>query len=257
MPEYRSVSQLKQYEQCPLSYKLDRIDKVWNRPAAWLDHGTAVHKAVEEFWKSGGVLTLEDAVGIASEAYSSGINRLLEETPNADVWFSSGRYRGFADIERRAEIVPEMVERFYQWAAAHPDYKVWEASDGTPGVEIGFDVEIGGVRVRGFIDLVMTDPEGRVVVVDVKTGAQPGDEFQLAVYGQALKIAYGVDVATGYYWMGKTGRLTRPYDLSIVPLEEIEERFRLTDDGIRNGRFDPRPGDHCRRCPVATSCPAV
>src|SRR5690606_39322260 len=89
------------------------------------------------------------------EEYSAGINRRLADTPNADVWFESGRYRGFDDIERRAEIVPEMVARYYDYVANNPDVCViWVADDGTPGIALGIVIDLDGVRVRGYIDQV-------------------------------------------------------------------------------------------------------
>ena len=258
MPEYRSVSQLKQFEQCGLQFKLDRIDKAWNRPAAWFDHGTAVHSAVEAFEKSGRTMTLEAAQKLAVEEYSAGINRRLADTPNADVWFESGRYRGFDDIERRAEIVPEMVARYYDYVANNPDdCVIWVADDGTPGIELGFDIDLEGVRVRGYIDQV-TDRGNTVHVRDIKTGSQPGDTFQLRVYALALEETYGVTCPTGDYWMGREGRPVpkrKPHDLTTVSRSEVVDRFHAADEGIRAERFEPNPGEHCRRCSVKTSCP--
>src|SRR5690606_39161160 len=66
------------------------------------------------------------------------------------------------------------------------------------------DVELDGVRVRGYIDQVLkADSDDSVRGRDVKTGAQPGDALQLKVYAVALEDTYGVQAPTGDYWMGK------------------------------------------------------
>lgn len=248
---HRSVSQIKQYEQCPYAYKLARIDKVWERPAAWLPHGTAVHAAIEAWEKSGRTMSLEATQQVFREEYAKGINELCERTPNFNYWFSSGPYRGEADAERRFGIGLAMVEKYIKWATGHPEEVIWVADDGTPGVEIGFDFDLDGVRMRGYIDLVLWD-----LVRDVKTGALPGDTFQLAVYGVALEEQYGHKVSRGDYWMGKTGKPTVPYNLADISRQEIVDRVHAADEGIRAEKFDPKPSpDNCGRCTVATSCP--
>lgn len=258
MPSYRSVSQLKQYEQCPWAYKLARVDKVWERPAAWLSHGTAVHSAVEEYEKSGRELPLEKALDVFREEYAKGINEACQLTPNFNYWFSSGRYRGLEDTERRYDVGLEMVIRYYEWAAKHPEESVWAAPDGVPAVEQEFNIDLDGVRVRGFIDqvIVVVRKDGRIEVRvrDVKTGAMPGDAFQLKTYAVAVYDQYGEEISAGDYWMGKTGKATRPYNLTTVSRQEVVDRFHAVDEGIKAERWDPKPGDHCARCPVATSC---
>ena len=67
---HRSVSQLQQYTKCPMAYKLSRIDKVWQRPAAWLIQGSAVHEAIEAWEKSGRTMTLEEATEDDLESYN-------------------------------------------------------------------------------------------------------------------------------------------------------------------------------------------
>ena len=49
MPKHRSVSQYNVFARCAYRYKLERIEKVWQRPASWLSQGLGVHKAMEEW----------------------------------------------------------------------------------------------------------------------------------------------------------------------------------------------------------------
>src|SRR5690606_40927541 len=80
----------------------------------------------------------------------------------------------------------------------YPEEVIWVAEDGTPGIELGFDVDLDGVRVRGYIDQVLkADSDDSVRVRDVKTGAQPGDALQLKVYAVALEDTYDVRAPTG------------------------------------------------------------
>lgn len=252
---HRSVSQYNQFYRCSWAYKLARIDKKWQRPAAWLPQGSAVHEAVEAYEKSGRTMTLEQAQQVYDESYSAHVTRYAEETPNFDYWSRSGPYAGEDDINRRFEIGREQVAKYIRWATSTDDRVVWIAPDGTPGIELGFDIDLDGVLVRGFIDQVSVVGDD-VEVVDVKTGATPGDDFQLGVYSVALAETYGIEPPRlGAYWMGKSGKLTYPYEIGEWTRERVSAAFRRLEDDIQAERFEPKPDPKvCLFCSVATSC---
>lgn len=261
MSEHRSVSQINSYERCPYAYYLARIKRVWQRPAAWLAQGTAFHEAAEAKVKAdiaGPTLTTDAVKGLFTAAYQRSINEALEITPNPSYWFRSGPYDGATDIVRRHQLGLDQIDRFAAWQNSHPEEVIWIAPDGTPGVEIGFDIDLDGVLIRGFIDACLDsgDPNVGVIVRDYKTGNQPGDDFQLAVYALALAEEYGIDKPeVGEYWMARTGKPTFPYDLTVYSRQEIVDRFGQLDADIRAEKFDPRPDPKvCQFCDVATSC---
>ena len=264
-PKPRSVSQLKQFEKCPYAYKLARIYKVWRRPAAWLPQGSAVHEALEAWERSNREMTLEEAQDVFRESYRKYTNSQCKTTPNWDWWFKSGPYDGFRDTERRYEIGLEQVEKLINWALDHPDERVWIAPDGKPAIELSFSITLGGITVRGFIDLVVEvyNPktgEWELRVRDYKTGNDPGDDFQLGVYALAVALKYGIPAPkTGDYFMagkkGKPGKPTYPYDLTEWDEEAVTAAFLELEEKLKAGEFpaDPEP-DKCNFCDVNTSC---
>lgn len=255
MGDPRSVSQYNQYERCPHAYYLSRKEQAWRRPAAWLAQGVAFHEVAELWKKAGEEFTLEDAREAFQTAYAREINEACALTPNLEFWFASGPHRGEQDIARRWAIGLEQVEKFDRWIADHPDEVIWIAPDGTPGIELSFDIELDNVRVRGFIDAVLQMEDGSLLVRDYKTGNSPGDDFQLATYKIAVEELADVEVTTGEYWMAKTGKPTKPFDLTKWTREEITRMFRELDENIEAERFDPKPErQKCRVCDVASSC---
>ncbi|ASZ75503.1 exonuclease [Mycobacterium phage Kimona] len=257
--KYRSVSQLKQYEQCPFAYKLARIDRKWKRPAAWTAQGSAVHAAIEAWERSGRTMSLEAMQAVFRESYKEHINEACAITPNFEWWFASGPYKGRQDIARRMDIGLEQCARYIEWATDHTEERIWVTPGGKPAIELPFDIELGGVQVRGYIDAVVV-VEGRrgpeLVVRDHKTGNQPGDDFQLGVYKVALKVQYGVDAPKGDYWMGKSGKATYPYNLDHWTVETVTEKFQELEAKVTAGEFPPRPdSDTCRFCDVSYDCP--
>lgn len=127
-----------------------------------------------------------------------------------------------------------------------------------------------GVRVRGRIDRLERDAEGRLVVVDVKTGRSPVSKddaqshAQLAMY--QLAIAEGVlphgDGAGGgrLVYLGKIGvagateREQNP--MTSDDREEWRQRVQQAAGATRGPEFVARINDGCTHCPVRAMCPA-
>lgn len=247
--EWRSPSQLNEYERCPHAYYLSRRLKVWKRPAAWLAHGTAVHKAIELWELSGRVMTPEEVLQAFRSEYSAQINEELKSTPNAKSWFSSGPYNGMKDIPRRYLVGQEHVQNVLSYYDEHPDM-VPDMLEGKLGVEYAFDVYFGSVRVVGYIDSIM-----KVVPYDYKTGTMPGGDEQLATYAGVLKQSFDIPFSSGFYFMARTGKPTKPYDLTGWSLQRLEDVYGQLDANIKAERFDANPSpDVCGRCPVSSSC---
>lgn len=252
-PEHRSVSQYNTYQKCPYAYKLARIDKVWSRPAAWLGMGSAVHEAAEMWEKSFRQMSVEDAQEVFRESYERHINEACETTPDLDRWFASGPYKGAADIERRYNIGLQHVETYIDYYENHPQEVIWIDSDGTPGIELSFDMALDGVLVRGFIDSIIQSPEG-LIVRDIKTGNKPGDEFQLAVYAVAVNKVYNIKPNILEYFMTKTGTMV-DHPIEGWSEEKITEMFSSLERNIKDGLFPPKPSkSNCGFCDVSDSC---
>jgi DNA helicase-2/ATP-dependent DNA helicase PcrA len=86
-------------------------------------------------------------------------------------------------------------------------------------IEAPFQVVLGGHVVRGRIDAVYRDDDGRDEVVDWKTGAGSADVLQLAVYRVAWARLTGVpegQVGAAFVYVGQD-RVERPADLLGSP----------------------------------------
>ncbi|MGW6624242.1 PD-(D/E)XK nuclease family protein [Nocardia sp. NPDC055002] len=256
---HRSVSQRNSYHRCSWGYKLERLDGCWQRPAAWLYQGTAVHYAAEVWELSGRTMSLEDAQDAYRESYAKETNEALAADPNMEVWFRSGPYAGEQDIQRRFQIGLEQVEKYLAWYAAHPWEVIAKTREGKLMAEIGFDMDLGGVKVRGYIDAVIYDEKRKLWIVrDNKTGNKPGDDFQLGTYKVALEEMGEVEpgeITIGDYWMGRTGKPTTEFDISDWTRDAIRGEFIELEALITAGEFEPDPEPNkCMFCNVQTSC---
>src|ERR1051326_257854 len=132
MSDVRSYSQLGAYDRCPYMYYLERVEKVWQRPAAWLPMGTAVHEAAEAWGLSGKTMDLEVAQIVFENVYQRETNKYLADTPNPNYWFRSGPYKGPEDIVRRYNLGREHVARYIAWYQKHPEQVPFRLANGTP-----------------------------------------------------------------------------------------------------------------------------
>lgn len=254
MVEHRSVSQVKELQDCGWKYYLHRIEKKWERPAAWLTQGLALHEAGEAWELSFRAMSLEEAQRIYTESYDKHTNRLCEDTPNFGFWFRSGPYRGKQDIERRYGLGLEQVGRYVTYyTEKHPEEKPLILDDGEPAVEWEFDVKFGDVQVKGVIDFILCDFRPR----DNKSGNKPPNDegLQLGTYAGVIEQVLGVKPTEGDFWMGKTGKPTVPYDISDWTQQRLADVYGEADEIIREGRFEPDPEpSKCMFCPVAEDC---
>lgn len=254
MVEHRSWSQLEQYNRCPEAYRLARLERVWKRPAAWLPMGSAVHKAAEVWEKSNRTLPAEDVRDVFRKDYAHEVGIYLEETPNMSFWQHSGPYDGEADIERRYKVGLEHVDRYLLWYQKHPEQIIWITPDGTPAIELEFDLDLGGVQVKGMLDQAIINELDVIVARDIKTGNKPGQVEQLSLAGVAITAADpSVTPTKGDFLMTKSGYPTFPYDLIDVTV--LTDKFVTMDEAVRAGNFPAKPEDaKCARCDVADSC---
>ncbi|PZS20837.1 MAG: ATP-dependent helicase [Pseudonocardiales bacterium] len=138
------------------------------------------------------------------------------------------------------------------------------------GTEQGFEVEVGDAVIRGRVDRLERDRDGRLVVVDLKTGkSKPKpDELpkhpQLAAYQLAIEHgafetlgerpggALLVQLAAG----GEKGSEQRqgPLAESDDP-DWIAEQVRYVAARLRGSAFTATIGTDCRSCDAVASCP--
>lgn len=253
MVNHRSVSQHNSFVRCSWSYKLNRIDKVWQRPASWLSQGLGVHVAMEEWERSERTKSREELIEIYREEFIRSVNEQAEDTPNFDYWFGSGPYSGPVDLERRFGVGETQLLGLLDYCEQSKDV-IWETPDNDKAIELEFNVELGGVMVKGFIDQIVETPSG-LIVRDIKTGSKPGDIFQLATYSEAIRIMHGVTINLGDYLMGKTGKPTKPIEITDEDRAGVHESFEWLEKEIQAGNFEPSPErNKCAMCSVQLSC---
>jgi RecB family exonuclease len=178
-----------------------------------------------------------------------------DELDFGGVWFN-----------RKQRVVAEqMVGRFLSWHDSNPRELV--------GVEEAFTAVLSdGVQIRGRVDRVERDGEGRAVIIDIKTGTTKPSDADLARHPQ--RGVYQLATLLGAF---ERHGLTEPGGAALVqvgkaagkdPREQTqpalsddpnprwaEEMVETVATGMAAGVFTAQVNDGCRTCAAKASCP--
>jgi hypothetical protein len=149
---------------------------------------------------------------------------------------------------------PIMVERWIAWRNGEHPYVLWEPTPGTAAIELGLNPIWNGVPVQMHIDRVMINPNGELVVIDLKTGSRnPTSDLQLAFYAAGIESIFGVRPKWGAYWMARNGGIKELVDLDEYTTESIIELVTKFDKARKDDIFLPNL-NHCVMCNVKDYC---
>lgn len=131
-------------------------------------------------------------------------------------------------------------------------------------VESLVETRVAGVPVRGVIDRADQLADGRLVIVDYKTGRAPaggGYErrlFGVKVYGCALEdMGYEVaELQLIYVGSGDIIRVTWDAEVSAVTRDAVKDLAGRMAGVLETGSARAVPGRHCLGCPYVAVCPA-
>ena len=118
----------------------------------------------------------------------------------------------------------------------------------------------GGIAIRGRVDLIRSDADGRVTIVDLKSNhrsqAEEVTRDQLSTYALGYRELTGRDAdLIETYELEERER--RPEIITGQLLHEMEARTKAAVNALRQNQMRPVPEPaKCRRCDVNDLCPA-
>ena len=197
----------------------------------------------------------------SAEQLTADLEKLWDTLPFESAWYAENeldRHRG-------------MLEAFVAWRAA-TRHELTEV-----GTEVAVDGVIAepgedhpGVRVRGRVDRLERDAQGRLVIVDVKTGKSPvtKDEAQrhaqLGLYQLAIAegaLAEGDQPGGGrlvYVAKPNAAGATEREQSALTPdsATDWQDTARQAAAATAGPQFTARVNDGCAHCPMRPACPA-
>jgi putative RecB family exonuclease len=249
LPTALSPSKVSSFKDCALAFRFSAIDRLPEPPSPWTVKGNLVHHALEQlFWLvPAGERTLEAGLEQLDRAWGSAREEpeltALELTPT-----ETDELR--ADTER-------LVRGYFE--LEDPDQVT------AVGVELALEADLGDLRLRGIIDRLDVDRDGRLVVTDYKTGRVPGQaQEQLRLAGVHFYAFLCEQVLGERPARVQLLYLREPLSISTVPSDQSMQGLRRRTSAIwsaieracRLEDFRPKPSALCGYCNWQEYCPA-
>ncbi|QWW18726.1 PD-(D/E)XK nuclease family protein [Schaalia sp. 19OD2882] len=243
-----SASRAKEYERCPLQYRLHVVDGVKEPPTRATTMGTLIHSALEGLFDAPAALRqAEYALTLLDAAWKTTVERdpavldLFDDEADRQQWWKQVRevltqYFGVED--------PRWLEPV---AREHRIDVVTEQ----------------GLRLRGIVDRVDRSPAGDLRVVDYKTGRAPSPRyteealFQMRFYALLLDLADRLPRRMQLLYLRSGQVLTldpQPQDIRSFA-DRIEQLWQRIESDARRGHFEARKNPLCNWCGVRAMCP--
>ena len=240
-----SPSRASDFLTCPLLYRFRTIDRFPEPPDPVAVRGTLVHAVLENLFGEAAVeRTLERAQRLLPETWEAlrADQPELAELEVPDGWLASADelLASYFALEDPRQIEPEALE-----------------------LRVDHVLE-SGLALGGVVDRVDVAPDGRIRVVDYKTGRAPSERFedkslfQMKFYALVLWRTRGVipTLLQLYYLADQTVLSYEPAESDLLATErKVVALWNAIQSAIEREQFPPRPSALCQWCRYQDKCP--
>jgi putative RecB family exonuclease len=246
-----SPSRAGDFMSCPLMYRFRTIDRLPEAPSPDAVRGTVVHKVLEDLFD---LPALDRTPERAADMLVPAWEVLLEAEPAlAEMFAGEG-----PDVASWLASCRTVLDKYFDLE----DPRRLEPADRELYVEALLDSRL---LLRGFVDRIDVAADGRIRVVDYKSGASPrvGYEakalFQMKFYALVIWRLRGVVPAMLQLIYLGNGEILR-YEPDEDDLRATERKVEAVWAAIRraqeSGDWQPSPSRLCDWCSFHKFCPA-
>ena len=236
LPKHISYSSFNTWQECGWKYYLTKVEGVQTGHAVWFTGGSAVHKATEVYDLEGG-----DSEAIWNRVWFEQVK--ADELVNGDM--NTWQYAKREDMSWWYGEGILMLDNWIKFRSK--GWKVYKDF-----VEKEYEIPIDDATVKMAIDRVMVSPEGKIILLDIKTGASSQKHpLQLAVYKWALEH-HGIKIDGAGFWDARTNSISM-WNLEFLDYARVLDILNDFDKARKNNIFLPNL-NNCARCDVISSC---
>ncbi|PUA79322.1 RecB family exonuclease [Nocardioides currus] len=245
-----SPSRASDFMTCPLMYRYRTIDRLPERPSLDAVRGTVVHKVLEDLFDLPAVDRTSDR---AAELLVPSWDALREQAPELDEMFGGEG----VDVAGWLASCREVLARYFTLE----DPRRLEPAERELYVEALLDSKL---LLRGFVDRLDVAPDGRIRVVDYKTGNSSPPEFeakalfQMRFYALVIWRTRGVIPSVLQLVYLGNGEILRyePDEADLLATErKVEAVWRAIEECRATADWQPSRSRLCSWCSYQEHCP--
>jgi putative RecB family exonuclease len=246
--ENLSPSRAGDFKTCPQLFKFRAIDRIPEPPSVYQARGTTAHLALQRLFDDADIQRTPDRLyDLFREAWTE---------IRSDEEFA-GLFEG---IDQEREWGVESMELLANYFSIE-DPTSFDPEDR----ELDMLEDLDGIVIRGILDRIDRDSDGRLVITDYKTGKAPPERYALSAFF-ALKI-YALLIRKKSGETPKEVRLLYLNGPTLYRLPIDDRQLDAMDGQLRalwaaieramaTERFPARPGSLCNWCSYQEICPA-
>ena len=237
-----SFSALEVYKTCPLQYKYQYVLKVPTTPTSAESFGISLHQTLQRFYQryqSDKTIDFNTMLQIYQQSF-------------IPVGYSSPSH--FKRMKKEGEkILKDFFKRFHP-----PEGKIL-------ALEKIFKIKLEKeVTILGKIDRLDEREDGKVEIIDYKTGRMPEEKelkksLQLSIYALAAtdkgtfnkKLS---EIILTFYFLSEGKKIS--FQKEKEDIEKVKDVIKNLVDEIRQEKFEPNVGLWCDFCPFRIICEA-
>lgn len=246
--ETLSPSRAGDFKTCPQLFKFRAIDRIPEPPSVYQARGTTAHLALQRLFD-------EEAPERTPPRLYDLFREAWTEIRGED------EFEGlFDDVEEERQWGIESMALLANYFTIE-DPTAFEPEDR----ELDMLEDLDGITIRGILDRIDRDTDGRLIITDYKTGKAPPQQYALSSFF-ALKI-YALLIRKR---LGETPKEVRLLYLNgptlyRLPIDDrqldamdgqLRALWAAIDRALATGNYPVRPGRLCDWCSYQEICPA-
>ncbi len=242
--------------QCPLLYRFRVVDKLPEPPSMAAARGTLVHSVLEALFDLPAVQRTTDA---AVELLPGQWEAMVAAEPDLAALIPKND-EGSAAAVGESAMFAEAEKLLHRWFTLEDPVHLEPAER-----EMYVEAQVEGLTLRGYVDRLDVAPDGRMRIVDYKTGRSPSEFFegkalfQMKFYALVLWRIRGQVPSMLQLVYLRDGQILRyePTERDLLATErKVKALWAAIERAATTGDWRPSKSRLCDWCHHQSICPA-
>ena len=248
VPTSLSPSRVEAFLSCPMAFRFASIEKLPEPPTVHTTKGSLVHRALELLFLNPNA---ERTAAAGEVAYQQAVAEyradpefvlLGLDDATSTTFFADGR---------------SLMEAYFRMEDPTVVRDI--------GLELRLEAQVGSLSLRGIIDRLELDQDGRLVVTDYKTGRSPGPRYEQSRLAGVHFYSFLCDQVLGqrpaairlmYLRSGEIITATPSAQSVKFLTTRTTAVWKAVERACQTGEFQPKQGALCGSCAFQSWCPA-